>query len=236
MVASWALGGAGRAPAAWPATATPPAVGVLLQASGGRLGPHFCTASVVRSPGKDLVITAAHCVSRYLGTSRPELAFAPGYRDGTAPLGVWQVTRIIVDPAWASSADPDDDVALLVVQQAGGDAPVEDVTGAERLGIGWSSADRVTVIGYPRTQNLPLTCQNRASSFTARQMRIDCGSFSDGTSGGPFLAGVDARTGEGTVIGVVGGYQQGGSTPDVSYSITFGQQVQILYRSAVTES
>jgi hypothetical protein len=39
-----------------------PAVGALFTISGGHLGTHFCTASVVNSPVKDLVITAAHCM------------------------------------------------------------------------------------------------------------------------------------------------------------------------------
>src|SRR5690348_8006553 len=39
-----------------------PAVGALFQVTPGGLGRQFCTATVVASPGKDLVITAAHCV------------------------------------------------------------------------------------------------------------------------------------------------------------------------------
>src|SRR5262249_44476971 len=43
-----------------------PAVGALFTTSGRNdlLGSHFCTASVVDSPHRDLVLTAAHCVSR----------------------------------------------------------------------------------------------------------------------------------------------------------------------------
>ena len=35
---------------------------------------------------------------------------------------------------------------------------------------------------------------------------------------------------EGTVIGVIGGYQKGGYTDAVSYSIVFGATVASLYR------
>jgi hypothetical protein len=45
---------------------------------------------------------------------------------------------------------------------------------------------------------------------------------------------VDAATGEGTVIGVIGGYQQGGDSADVSYSPAFGQNVRTLYDTAVS--
>jgi hypothetical protein len=44
----------------------------------------------------------------------------------------------------------------------------------------------------------------------------------------------DAATGEGTVIGVIGGYQQGGDSADVSYSAAFGQNVQTLNDTAVS--
>ena len=50
----------------------------------------------------------------------------------------------------------------------------------------------------------------------ADQLEFDCDGYTDGTSGSPFLIGVDAATGDGTMIGVIGGYQQGGDLPDVS--------------------
>jgi hypothetical protein len=52
------------------------------------------------------------------------------------------------------------------------------------------------------------------------------------TSGGPFLADVSAASGQGTVTGVIGGYEQGGDTPQVSYASAFGPWVGALYRSA----
>ena len=55
-----------------------PAVGALFTTSAGKLGQHFCTASVVDSPAGDLVITAAHCVTGTSGT----VDFVPGYNRG----------------------------------------------------------------------------------------------------------------------------------------------------------
>jgi hypothetical protein len=54
------------------------AVGALFTVSGGRLGTHFCTASVVHSAHGDLAVTAAHCVSGVRG----QLAFVPEYANG----------------------------------------------------------------------------------------------------------------------------------------------------------
>jgi len=38
------------------------------------------------------------------------------------------------------------------------------------------------------------------------------------------------------VTGVIGGYEQGGDTPSVSYSIRFGQTVRNLYNEAVSKN
>jgi V8-like Glu-specific endopeptidase len=207
-----------------------PAVGALFTISDGRLGTHFCTASVVASPQRDIILTAAHCLAGYSDTS---IAFVPGYVDGATPEGVWLVTHIFVDRAWAATADPDDDFAFLTVAQPGGDTPIEYVTGAERLGIDESAADVTRVIGYPDTLAQPIICQNRSSMFSSTQMQFDCGGFTEGTSGSPFLIDPGGPGGGVTVIGVIGGYQQGGDSPDISYSAAFGPSVQALYDIAV---
>lgn len=71
-------------------------VGALF--SGDLEGGHFCTASVVRSGGRDLILTAAHCLS---GDGDTDVVFAPGYRNGRAPYGLWRVTRTFVPGTWA---------------------------------------------------------------------------------------------------------------------------------------
>ncbi|MCW2597625.1 MAG: Trypsin, partial [Jatrophihabitans sp.] len=80
-------------PVARPVTSIP-TVGPLFFPSllglGPTLGlPHYCSASVVRSAGHDLVLTAAHCV---YGTGLAT-EFAPGFHDGVSPYGVWAVRR-----------------------------------------------------------------------------------------------------------------------------------------------
>lgn len=211
-----------------------PAVGALFTTSGGNdlLGSHFCTASVVDSPHRDLVLTAAHCVSH---TSPNKMVFVPGYHDGHRPFGVWAVRRVIVDRNWMSSATPDDDFAFLVVGRPGRVA-VQDLTGGESIQTSQPAGQLVRVIGYPDNAVLPITCQNRARRFSASQLEFDCGGYSDGTSGSPFIAGMNAATGVGQVIGVIGGYEQGGFTPDVSYAARFGPSVAALFRTAITVS
>jgi hypothetical protein len=85
------------------------AVGALFSESNGKLGSHFCTASVVGSAAGDLAVTAAHCVYGTTGT----LVFVPAYADGKTPYGVWPVTKVYTDSAWDARQDPDHDVAFL---------------------------------------------------------------------------------------------------------------------------
>jgi V8-like Glu-specific endopeptidase len=210
------------------------AIGALFSTSDGQLRTHFCTASVVESPAGDLLVTAAHCVTGYSDTSPAGLVFVPGYDNGYAPHGIWPVTRVFVDPAWVSTANPNDDFAFLTVAQPGNSTPIEEITGAERLGIGQPSTDIVQVTGYPDGLDQPVTCQNRASAFSSTQMQFDCDGYTDGTSGSPFLIHGETTNGDSTVIGVIGGYQRGGGSPDISYAATFGENVQTLYGIAVS--
>ncbi len=128
---------AAAAPAAPPPTAQTvtsiPTVGPLFVPSVVGLGPvlglpHFCSASVVHSATRDLVLTAAHCV---FGTGLG-FEFAPGYHDGISPYGVWTVERVYVDPAWTATQDPQHDVAVLEVAPRSG-RRIEDRTGAATL-------------------------------------------------------------------------------------------------------
>jgi hypothetical protein len=208
---------------------TPP-VGALFTTSAGKLGQHFCTASVIDSPDGDLAITAAHCVTGTSGT----VDFVPGYDNGATPDGVWTVTKVYVDQAWSSESNPDDDFAFLRLSQPGSSVPVEDVTGAEQLATGTpASRQLVQVIGYPNSSNQPVTCQNWLREPMASQLEFDCGGYTDGTSGGPFLSEVNQNTGQGMVVGVIGGYQQGGYTPQISYSSVLGADAAALYKMAV---
>jgi V8-like Glu-specific endopeptidase len=209
-----------------------PEVGALFRVTNGGLGRHFCTATVVDSPVKDLVITAAHCVS---GQQPGEIAFVPAYRNGSRPYGTWVVRRIIVDAAWQRNQNPNRDVAFLVVGHPG-QAGVQHRTGGVRLGTGWPSRTWVHVLGYPDGSQWPLICANRTRPFGPHQLEFDCGGYIDGTSGGPFVARWNAATGTGTVIGVIGGYEQGGYLAAVSYSPRFRHAIRWLYRTAVADA
>jgi hypothetical protein len=149
-----------------------------------------------------------------------------------APYGVWSVIRVVVDQAWSSSASIDDDVAFLVVRQPGTNDSLQSRTGGERLGFGQPAGQIVNVTGYPNGAAAPISCLNRAARFSPAELEFDCDGYTNGTSGSALLAGVDPRTGLGTVIGVIGGYQEGGDTNSVSYADRLGANVAAMYRLA----
>jgi hypothetical protein len=213
-----------------------PTVGALFATAGA--SENFCTASVVDSSQHDLLVTAAHCVDfGGHGNYAQGLVYVPGWYRGHRPYGVWPVRSITVASGWNSSGDVNDDFAFLTVGLARGQhKPIQLVTGGLKLGIstGYKHRD-VVPIGYDMTSNgVPVKC--RTSSFYARpsQQELLCNGYTDGASGGPWITGFNARKGTGTVIGDIGGYQQGGYLAWTVYSPYFGATVEQLYRQAAS--
>ena len=231
---------------AWPETSGPqrgvsasahtsqeaPRVGALFLRAGN--GNHYCTASVVSSPGRDLLITAAHCINGGDGGGyRSDVVFIPDYRDGRAPYGIWTPARLVVASGWVRSADPDLDVGFVVLKPSDG-KNIEQVLGADTLLFNAGYRHLVRVTGYPQSSGEPITCKNWTTRRSASQLRFSCDGFADGTSGSPWVTGFNPATRTGRVIGVIGGYQQGGDTAAISYSPYFGTAISQLYHQAIS--
>ena len=191
---------------------------------------HSCTASVVDSPLGDLIVTAAHCLSSGTGSGA---TFVPGYHDGTAPYGEWKITDVIESSAWTSSQSEDDDVAFAVVAPLNGKS-LQSVVGAYSLDTSGVTSTTVQITGYPSDTDVPISGTCASTAYSSTQLRVDCTGYPSGTSGSGWLENYDASTGSGTLIGVIGGYEQGGDTDDVSYAAVFGSSVQSLYEQAKT--
>ncbi|GAA4539639.1 serine protease [Pseudonocardia xishanensis] len=169
---------------------------------------HFCSGSVVDSPTGDLVLTAAHCVASGDGSpAATGMSFVPGYHDGVSPYGAWTVQSAAVDPHFLADADPDYDVAFLRVS-----GPVEDVTGGFAVAFDPGAGDEVAAVGYPMEDDAPTTRAGVTEQFSVTQLELPAPGLENGTSGGPWLRG------DGTVVGLTGGYEQGGYDFDTSYS------------------
>jgi len=211
----------------------PPIGALMWQGANGRPSVRLCSAAAVHSPGGNLIVTAAHCL-RSVRTGRGPLtvAYVPGYHRGTMPYGYWIPTKIIRATDAESSPDPDRDVAFIVVAHAGSAERLESITGAEHIGTAPAAQSFGVLIGYPNAAAGPIACRNRIRYRSATQLEFDCGGFSAGTSGGPLLTDVSRSTGIGTLVGVIGGYQDGGYRSSVSYSPVFGPAITALYSAA----
>ncbi|MGI8648026.1 MAG: trypsin-like serine peptidase [Mycobacteriales bacterium] len=198
---------------------------------------HSCSASVVKSPTRNIVLTAAHCAYTKKGGYKTNIVYVPGYHDGQRPYGTYAVKAITVAKGWKENADISLDFAFMAV------APdpetgrrVQDVTGGNRLGINLGYDHTIEAIGYPSKTDRPVQCTTR--SFAApipSQLQFNCNPFPGGTSGGPLLSHYDPDSGSGIVIGVIGGYQEGGSFDWTSYSPYFDEQILKLFIHAETD-
>ncbi|MEU3887635.1 trypsin-like peptidase domain-containing protein [Streptomyces sp. NPDC029041] len=218
ITASTATADDGAGPFGVTVTGRDARVGVLLRGPGGG---HFCTASVVDAPHRNLIVTAAHC----LGGDRA-LVFVPGYRNGRAPYGEWTVRRRFLPRGWTERQDEDSDVGFAVLAPRGG-TEVQDVVGGNRFVTGTATgATAVTVTGYPNARETPVSCTDKPTALGRTQQRIACPGFSGGTSGSPWV------NGDGQVVGVLGGHDQGGTTSRISYSVVLGTEALRLYEQA----
>ena len=187
---------------------------------------HDCVASVISSPTQDLLVTAAHCFS---GTGRG-ITFVPGSVNGSQPFGRWTVTAAYVDPGWRTSRNPLRDVAILRVAPQeidGQELRVQQVTGGNQLVTSEDVGGEIEVPAYTAgSGGWPFLCLPRAYQLDAYSA-FDCGGYSNGTSGAPFLQGR-------VVFGVIGGLHQGGCYPSTSYSAPFDQTTLRTYARAVS--
>ncbi|WP_144708487.1 trypsin-like serine peptidase [Dermacoccus nishinomiyaensis] len=207
--------------------------GVLIEPSDGGDEAHFCTASVVHSESKDVIMTAAHC----LGGKSDDLVFVPQYSGGARPLGTWKVKAAFLDSAWMKDQDPDADVAFLSIETHGSGKNVqhiEDATGAYELEVGRSRAagTPVSVQSYNNDSDMPTVCQTTVLDDDNDPV-FHCDGYSTGSSGSPWVTTVTSKGHrEQQVIGLIGGHHQGGCYTHTSYSPTFDSRDLVLLARA----
>ncbi|MFE1876445.1 trypsin-like serine peptidase [Streptomyces sp. NPDC059496] len=204
----------------------------------------YCSGSVVRSKGKNLVLTAGHCANGLKKATHR--IFVPQYRyslpAGTQPYGVFPVNVLYKDPRYPEGkatrgplSDLDFAFAVVAPNARG---QIENVTGALTFTPTTSYEHNVTVVGYPdsienNSTHKAITCDVPTSRFYGfRQMKMECKGYYAGVSGGPWIKGYNASARTGQVIGNVGGMGGGGDVDWISYSPIYGKDAQDLYNDA----
>jgi V8-like Glu-specific endopeptidase len=118
--------------------------------------PNSCSATVVTSFSRDLILTAGHCVNEPRGGGQvnwaTDLLFAPGYRNGVAPLGGYPAVTAGTPSLWAMAGVISFDLGIVKLTPTGG-AAIQDRLGSR--GISFNRASKsfkgktLQAFGYP---------------------------------------------------------------------------------------
>jgi hypothetical protein len=211
--------------------------------------PGVCSGSVVNSGGKDLVITAGHCVYGDACGQIPSpgegehqnFSFVPDYyNDGYQayePYGQWTAGGGVWPTVYEqNTCDMSNDIAALKLDPDSSGNHIADVTGS--LGIAWNQDgnQEVHAFGYLGTlygADSTQYCQGSAIYYPQENAEgIDCsGTLSFGASGGPWLAWFDTPPwGDGTWSYVNSVTSFGTNDwPGYAFGPYFGDLVRDLY-------
>jgi hypothetical protein len=189
------------------------AIGALFARPFGLTVPHpFCTASVINSKKGNLLLTAAHCLGK---VPISQMVFIPYFHNGTAPFGEYSITSQSFPPGWLPGGNITRDYAFLTVS---GD--VQKKAGAEKLAASTPLPHDATLEAYDESGGT-IVCPAHPQAVTRAgvpQLRIACPGFADASSGGPLLTRVNPQSRLGTIVAVIGGYEEGGDSSTVSYA------------------
>jgi len=171
-------------------------------------GDSWCTATAIPSANRDTVVTAAHCVHPGFTRNDTEIkakniVFVPAYDHGKAPKGVF-AARGFVAPKDYSLMPWDVSMVVLATQHG---KHVQDVAGTQKIAFGTKPTGPANMFGYPGSTlargeflmrcTVPVTFFNNGAG-DGWQSPCD---MAGGSSGGPWLANFDGRTG--TIFSVV---------------------------------
>ncbi|WP_242424637.1 serine protease [Frankia sp. EI5c] len=194
---------------------------------------YACSATVVSSLGGDLAVTAGHCLHEGAGgVFSTNVAFMPGYADGSLPYGLWTARRITVTPAWGLRGDFDYDAGFILFNTRGG-RHIQDVVGAQRIAFNQPRTSAQYAFGYPRIGQYDgerlIYCAGSPSAdpYGTASLGLAC-DMTGGASGGPLMVGLGrAGPGVGWVDSVVS-YAYAGDAETI-YGTYFGRAIELLY-------
>jgi hypothetical protein len=218
---------------------------------------YVCSASVVKPPEvtplqpgesppqSNVVLTAGHCaIDPETGTkTNSEMIFIPGYRNGTAPYGVWAAEFFTTTETWKNTAKagsrPNEggDVAFIGLSDNSEGKSIEKAVGS--LGVRFDQVcnQTYTQFGYPAetpyggellySHTTGYAGADTAGGFLPVPLKV-ASDFTRGASGGPWAVGVG--TGAPTVLSLTAYSYE--SQPGYLYGPYFGEAAKKAYGAA----
>ncbi|MEU6370617.1 hypothetical protein ABZ876_34075 [Streptomyces sp. NPDC046931] len=200
---------------------------------------HKCSASVVESPGRNLILTAGHCSG---GKAVFVPMYAAEYTLDKQTLGFYRISDWFVDNRYVHNTKKpisDLDFAFGRLEPSKSGKQAQDVVGANKLLRTPGYLNKVTMLGYPSShdpEDHPVRCPTQTEALPGfYQIQAKCRGMWGGVSGGPWFSQVDWAKGTGQIIGNVGGYNGGGNDANVdwlTYSPMHGDWFFRLYDEA----
>ncbi|MGV9245418.1 trypsin-like serine peptidase [Streptomyces sp. NPDC003710] len=200
---------------------------------------HKCSASVVESPGHNLILTAGHCSG---GKAVFVPMYAAEYTLDKQTLGFYRISDWFVDNRYVHNTKKpisDLDFAFGRLEPSKSGKQAQDVVGANKLLRTPGYLNKVTMLGYPSShdpEDHPVRCPTQTEALPGfYQIQAKCRGMWGGVSGGPWFSRVDWAKGTGEIVGNVGGYNGGGNDANVdwlTYSPMHGDWFFRLYDEA----
>jgi V8-like Glu-specific endopeptidase len=203
---------------------------------------YVCSGTLVGGRESDTVLTAAHCATSG-STAGGDVdwatnwLFVPGYHDGQMPYGEYAARKFFVTKGWTGPSGGSEQYDVAFVRIATGtlsgktarppSLPISFADGQDT-----APASSAYVFGYPSLAPFvglyPDYCAGPVGA-TSGSVRIDC-AMTAGDSGGPWVAGLNPATGNGTVIGV--STYKLSSNLSMLYGAVLGPAARALYAQA----
>lgn len=226
-----------------PSVARSPRIGRLF-GDDGHGGGFSCSASVVPSHGKNLIVTAGHCLwdGKTGASTAKTVQFVPGYYAvggrSHAPYGIYTATTWHAYKAWSKQQNWRYDYAFIKLTPGSRGYPhagqnVQNVVGA--MGLAWNQRpDRTYAsIGYDAQKKYGWDTGCCAYYRAGRAHWVDSWAQLDlahrystgGASGGPWLI----HWNSGKRMGTVGGVNSRSNRRSTATSAYFGSALKRLY-------
>lgn len=162
---------------------------------------YVCSGAIVNSEGRDTVWTAGHCVHGGGGAQwHANWSFAPSYKDGVAPYGVWTANQLWAMTSWTSSTNYTSDMGVAIMNTRNG-WHIVDYFGGH--GITWYAPKTIGAIAFGYPAEAPYNglrlryctgTQTQRAWYTPEDTKLPC-DMTRGSSGGPHLSYYDGYWG-----------------------------------------